>query len=344
VGKVKEPQKMGITDEYSVELFRPQDAKGIVNLVRSVYGDDYPIKIFYDPGALTEANERGDYYSIVARTPKDEVIGVHHLYRSAPFRSLYEWGVGLVLREYRGAGVSNRIGKHVTDNVIPLLGMEEVFGEAVCNHLHTQKMCANAGFIDTALEVALMPAQAYAKEESAAGRVATILQFRCYKPKLQTIFFPRCYSNEIEYLYSKLDDRRTLRSGDEDLPQGIVSKSDLTVFDFAQVARISMTQIGQNFEEHIDTLEAQAGEKNLVVIQVWLKLTMPWVGSAVSILRSKGYFLGGVLPRWFDDDGLLMQKTLCDPCFDDIRLHSEHAKKILEMVMEDWERARSHPL
>ncbi len=38
----------------------------------------------------------------------------------------------------------------------------------------------------------------------------------------------------------------------------------------------------------------------------WLNLAEPWVGDAAAILREKGYFWGGVLPRWFDTDGLLM--------------------------------------
>ncbi len=35
----------------------------------------------------------------------------------------------------------------------------------------------------------------------------------------------------------------------------------------------------------------------------------------MKILREKGFFLGGVLPQWFDDDGLLMQKVLFTPDF-----------------------------
>jgi hypothetical protein len=46
-----------------------------------------------------------------------------------------------------------------------------------------------------------------------------------------------------------------------------------------------------------------------MVIQVWLKFSSPWNGKVVDILRRKGYFLGGSLPRWFDEDGLLMQKV-----------------------------------
>ncbi len=102
-----------------------------------------------------------------------------------------------------------------------------------------------------------------------------------------------------------------------------------------------MNRVGQDFEDYLKDLESKALAAKAVVIQFWLKLNAPWVGSAVDILHKKGYFLGGVLPRWFDEDGFLMQKLFCSPDFDEIRLHSERAHKILEMVKQDWRRAQS---
>jgi hypothetical protein len=58
----------------------------------------------------------------------------------------------------------------------------------------------------------------------------------------------------------------------------------------------------------------------------------------VNLLNRHGYFIGGILPRWFDQDGLLMQKLFCPPYFDEIQLHSDQTKKILSAVQEDWRR------
>jgi hypothetical protein len=79
-------------------------------------------------------------------------------------------------------------------------------------------------------------------------------------------------------------------------------------------------------------------EKGVVVLQVWLKLSWPWIGHAVNILRKRGFFLGGILPRWFDVDGMLMQKIIGQPNWEGIQLHSDRAKKILEIVKADWQR------
>jgi len=173
-----EPPPPKAQEPFTVDDFRPEDAGGIVRLVRAVYGEHYPIRLFYDPAEIIRANREGQYYSIVARTPAGEVIGVNHLYPSAPCRSLYESGVGLVLKEYRSLGVSKATLGYIYEEFAPRHShIEEVFGEAVCNHPYMQKSIAPFRFIETAIEVALMPAEAYAKEKSAVGRVATLTAF-----------------------------------------------------------------------------------------------------------------------------------------------------------------------
>jgi len=120
---------------FEASLFCPEDAEGVTRLFRSVHGEDYPIKMFYDPVQLIKANQDGDYYSIVARSSSGEIVGIHNLFRSAPSRQVYEWGVGLVLKEWRARGVSGAIEQFMIDNVIPKLGMHTVFGEPVTSHV-----------------------------------------------------------------------------------------------------------------------------------------------------------------------------------------------------------------
>ena len=57
----------------------------------------------------------------------------------------------------------------------------------------------------------------------------------------------------------------------------------------------------------------------------------------MDVLRQQGYFFGGVLPRWFDGDGLLMQKLECPPDYDGILLWSDFAKELLEFIRKDRE-------
>ncbi len=321
--------------------FRPGDASGITALFREVYGEGYPIKLFYDPIALTEANDRGDYLSFVARTASGQVAAVEHLFRSAPHKALYEMGAGLVLKDFRRLGLTTRLLAYMVEQWAPAReDVEETFGEAVCNHPHMQRVVEKTAHVETALEVALMPAAAYDKEQSAAGRVAALLAFRCYRPKPHQIFLPPAYEDELRWLYAALDDARELIQGREPLPTQTSTRAEVAVFDFAQVARIAVHDTGADLPLRIKEIEEQVPARKAVVLQVWLRLTEPWIGNAVDVLRSEGYFFGGPLPRWFDDDGLLMQKLLVPPDFEGIQLYSDRAKEILKIVMRDWSRTR----
>ncbi len=328
----------GTEKAFEVGLMRPADAEGVARLFRSVHGEDYPIKIFYDPEKLTKANEQGDYYSVIARSNAGEIIGIHNLFRSAPSRGVYEWGVGLVLKDWRQMKVSAAIISQMVDKVVPELGMHTVFGEPVTFHIHMQRAGESNGFRQTALEMGLMPGEVYSGEGVTTDRVSTLLFFRCYRNIPQAVHLPAPYNEELRFMYGNFSSGRSFHEAGEPIPGGTATKSTMDIFDFAKVARIAFLGTGSDFAEHMSDLESQAVQKGATVIQVWLKLTSPWVGDAVKILRTKGFFLGGVLPQWFDDDGLLMQKVLFRPDFESMQLYTERARRIRDLVKSDWER------
>jgi len=335
--EIKNPK----SGDWEVGEFRPEDAEGMVKLFRSIYGEGYPIRLFYDPEAIVAANREGRYYSVVGRTASGEIIGATNLYPSAPYPGLYESGAGLILKAYRKSGMYRALMSYVFDELVPRKPqIEEIFGELVCNHLMSQKLLEPFPCIETAIEIALMPAEAYTKEQSAFSRVATLDVFRCNVPKPHRIFLPRAYEEILRRMYDRLDDRRDIALSDTPVLSEAVTRAEMKIFDFAGVARIAVQRIGSDFAACISGREVQARSKNAVVFQVSLNLAEPSVGSAVDILRKKGYFFGGVLPRWFDTDGLLLQKLDCPPDFEDIVLLSDFAKELLAFIREDRERIR----
>ncbi len=326
---------------FDVDMFRPEDADSVVSLFRCVHGDDYPIKIFYDPAGLIKANREGDYYTVVARSADGRIIGVHNLFRSAPSRQVYEWGVGLVLKEWRSQGVSAAIEKTMNEQVVTSMGMHTVFGEPVTNHVAMQKEGLKFGYHVTALEVGLMPGEAYSGEGVTASRVSTLLFFRVYRNIAQQIFLPKPYCDSLKRLYEKFSEGRVFTESISPIIENSCSSSRMEIFDFAKVARIAFHETGWDFAERLAELESEAVSKGSIVIQVWVRLTEPWVGRTVEILRENGYFLGGLLPQWFDDDGVLMQKLFYEPEFESIQLYSDDSKKLLELVRSDWRRVCS---
>jgi hypothetical protein len=322
---------------YEFDLFRPEDAEGISQLFRTVYGDGYPIRTFIEPKLLIEENAAGRTISSVARTPKGDIVGHAALFHSAPYERVCESGAGLVHPSYRGGkGIYTTLGLHAVDAAAKKYEIEQVFGEPVCNHIFAQKGTAKAGWITQAIEVDLMPAEAYDKEKSASGRVTALLDFKTLKPKPHTVYLPAVYEEGMRFMYGGLDDDRDLLLSRDELASPMKTEIKTQVFDFAQVARLAVHDTGAGFESAFDDQEKTVQEKGVAVLQVWLKLSWPWVGQAVDVLRKRSYFLGGILPRWFDVDGMLMQKIIGEPNWEGIQLYSDRAKKILEMVKGDW--------
>ncbi len=329
--------KLSSGEMVFIHLFRPQDAPGIGRLFQAVYGDKYPVRRFYDPEELARALEAGDNYSVVARKEDGEIIGHMGFFRSAPFPGLYEAGAGLVLPEFRKEGVSQSL-LHYTYEVLPeALGIDEGWGEAVCNHLHMQRVVERFKFIETGLEIDLMPEEAFAKEKSSSGRVASLVAFRCYSPGPHAVYLPSVYEKALRSIYSRLDDRRTLHGSVDGPPAGSSSSASFEIFEFAQVARVKVKAIGEDFESCFKEMEAGILKGNIKVLQVWLNLACPWVGRAVQILRGQGYFFGALLPRWFGEDGFMMQKTIDRPGWENINLFSDRARELLKIIRNDRE-------
>jgi hypothetical protein len=86
--------------------------------------------------------------------------------------------------------------------------------------------------------------------------------------------------------------------------------------------------------------EARLLDAGIRVIQVWVSTGVPFAGAVVDFFRSGGYFLGGVLPRWFDADGLLMQKVVDPPEWDQMVLYYPRDREIGKMVRADYDQAK----
>ncbi len=328
--------------DIEIDFFRIEDAPGIARLFRQVYGEGYPIRIYYLPDQLIEENASGRIISCVARTPSGEVVGHNALVLLDPATHLYENAAGAVLPGFRGQAIFPRLFKYTIVNTSNRFGVEGIVGEPVCSHTHVQKMCLQLDFKESGLEVDLMPAAAYGMESGPGNRVSVLLGTFKHRPGVQTIRMPMAYRDELEYLYAGLNVERTFELSSSDLPTEGASKGGMSLFDVAQVARIVIDCIGPDFGPFISSTERDAREKGIVIFQIWLPLASPCTSAATEILRGHGYFLGGLMPcRLKDGDGLLMQKVSQEPKWEDIALYSERAKRIGEMIKRDWQRVKA---
>jgi hypothetical protein len=319
-----------------IDFFRPEDAPGIAALFRDVYGEHYPIRIYYDPEALIRANAGGDCCSIVARNESDQVVGATHAVRSSPYKGIYESSAGLVLRTYRNQGINNRLQWFLFYRWAPTIsGIAGIFGEPVCQHIHLQKSWHDLGAVEVGLEVALMPANAYKEKKEGQDRVSCMAAYRPVVHRPHRVYLPDVYIEALGFLYSGLNEEREFLPSLAPLSTDHRTECRIKIFDFAAIARVAFQETGADLWASVEKMEGQVRCKGVKVIQVWLKLGSPWVGAAVDVFRANGYFLGGLLPRWFDEDSLLMQKLFCSPEWEGIQLYTKRAERIFDIVRKD---------
>ena len=327
---------------WELDLFRSRDAEGVVELYRAVYGDNYPVKAVYDPQALIRQEDAGEAWRAVVRAEVGSVVGHVSFYRSSPPNpGLYEFGQLMVRHDFRQTVAATELMVYSLAEIPRLHALEQIWGEAVCNHLYTQQFVAREGFVETGLEVGLMPGESYSKALSTPStdkeRVSTLLAFRSFLPRAQTLYLPPVYEESLRFIYEPIDCGHTFLVSEAPLPAGIKSQATLREFAGAGVARMTFEAVGEDFESRLAEMESEASAGGAVVTQVFFRLTEPWTGAAVEILRRRGYFLSGALPRWFDDDGLLMQKVRGKTDFEKIFIYSKRARKLKEIVRQDQE-------
>ena len=323
-----------------IERFRAGDGPSLVELFRTIYGGEYPSPSVYDANHLIEANRTGKMISVVARDVEGRVVGHLALVESAPFAGALEVAQGLVHPQYRGIGLLSRLMSSVVAEAERIPNCAALFSTAVCNHVMSQRSLESCGFADTAFEIDYAPARLFAHERSSNGRVATLFQSRTLRPSPElSVYLPRAYASAIIGIFKASGDLRRYLNPRQNLP--LPQESDAAITDIAplDVMRLTVTCAGDDLDTQVDELERQAGHEGRAVAQVLVDMSTPTVDAAVETLRRRGFWFGGVLPRYMNADALLMQKTMACPDFTEIKAHSETARQLLQFVEADWVRA-----
>lgn len=328
-------------EQITVDIFQPGDAAHVGELFRSVYGENYPVRLVYEPDALVEAFNNNENIPIVARSSKGRLAGYVSLFRSAPNKAIYEVGQGLIHGEYRQYGLSHVMERYLSEVTAPSYNVDAYFAEVVCNHVYAQKTMARGGAIETALEVDLMPADAFAREGTATGRVASLHMTRIYRPAEHTVYAPGEYEEAMRFIYEGFNSGAIVAKAGGAIPGGLTTSIESRVFESASVGRFVVRDAGPDFRDVFERYEVEALDKGTIVLQVWLNLSWPWIGGLTGHLRSRGYFFGGILPLWFGTDGLLMQKITGKPNWEGIHLYSEKAQRVRDIIREDHGRSQS---
>ncbi|HQB39965.1 MAG TPA: hypothetical protein PL053_11920, partial [Deltaproteobacteria bacterium] len=212
-----------------------------------------------------------------------------------------------------------------------------IFEEAVCHHYFTQLGCSKLGFIDCALALDHMNSASFKEHVPETGRVACLLQFCEQSAPRETCYLPEQYGEFLQRMFAGLQPR-TFLPGSASLPvAGEVKRYDKS-FAAAGMWRVSVSAVGKDWGAFLDNLLLQASQRNVTSLQVVISAGMPYISAAVEQMRQRGFFMGGIFPRWFGTDGIMMQQVIGkEPDYEGIKLYGAIAKNLLTFIQQDRE-------
>jgi len=323
---------------YSITPVTAENAVKVATVFLALYGDNFPVSYVYHPDQVLGEINAGRLSALLALAPDGEPIGYASVFKSSPNPALWEGGNLLVMPKHsRGNLAWDLFQYYLQPERMPGPPGDGMFVEAVCHHYFTQLGCAKTGFVDCALALDQMNGADFVERAPETDRVACLLQFHEQSEPSGICYLPEQYFDVLSMLLSQLQPRNT-RKGKASLPlRGETVRSD-SWFASAGMWRVSVKSAGADWGTFLGELLDQAKQRSVTSLQVVLSTALPHMTVLVEDMRQQGFFLGGVFPRWFGNDGVMMQKVLDKkPDYDGIKLYGDVAKSLLEFIRSDHE-------
>jgi hypothetical protein len=316
---------------------QPLDASNVSyvpEVFRAVYGEAYVDPSVYQPQMLLKKIDQGQLHAVLALDADGGPAGYVALGAETPNPFLWEMKGLVVVPEYSNTDVGTMLVRFWADSSGWPARAEGLFGSAVCHHYFTQIFCAKAGWIASTLQLDLFDAAIFRDRPEGLSRVSCLQFFSPLPPASAPSYWPGEYGEFLSTI-----------SGVRQEPPGILSTASLPAATATALEtkatpssgslRVNVFRIGGDWPEVVRAIMTEAQQQRIVSIQMFLDTSCACIGEAVRILRSHGFFLGGLAPRWFGADGLLMQRVTADTRYDLLKLYSDPARQLLEFIRTD---------
>jgi hypothetical protein len=196
---------------------------------------------------------------------------------------------------------------------------------------------------DCALELDQLDGDSFKDEKSnkaGTARVSCALYFLEVTDLSDAEFVPIRYDEILRKIAGLLRPRILFPSTD------LLSTNEETVLEekyyaSARTWKVAIPVIGRDCPAVVEDILNKARQRQVISLQVALNMACPNIGSAVDILRGKGFFFGGMFPRWFGTDGLFMQKLFRSKTeYEKIKLYTPFSRELLAFIKSDYEAVR----
>lgn len=323
---------------YTITAVNVANAASVATVFRSIYGDAFPVQYVYHADQVMEEINAGRLAASLAFDSQGNVTGYISFFKCAPNPNLWEGGNLVVVPGCGSGDLAWSLMRHyLQPGKLPGMQSDGIFGEAVCHHYFTQVGAVKLGLAVCGLALDLLDGASFSEHRPDTERVACVVQFYELSDPSGVCYLPEQYFDFLEEICGRLRPR-ILLPGSVPLPLDGETVSTDDWFEEAGTWRISVSAIGGDWGQFLEHVLTTSRERKVVCLQLVLSTALPCISEGVRQLRQRGFFIGGLFPRWFGNDGVMLQQLFGnEPDFDGIKLYSGLARKMLAFIRSDRE-------
>jgi len=326
---------------FRIVAVNPTNAHHVGTVFRSIYGESFPVKDVYQPDILLREIAAERLISGLALDEAGLPAGYISIFKVAPNPRLWEAGNVVVVPSYAHTDVSSRLVRYCFDMVTGRkIDADGIFSEAVCCHYFSQLNTAKLGMMDCGIELDQLDGNSFMDGKSnkaETARVSCVINFLEVTDPTEPEYVPAPYAEMVLQLTAPLRPRVLVPSTARLPAEGSTCQEE-KYYASARTWKVAVPTVGNDWSAIVADMLTEAAKRKAVSLQVTLNMACPHIGAAVTVLREKGFFFGGVIPRWFGTDGLLMQKLFgSETDYDETKLYTKTARDLLAFIRSDRE-------
>jgi serine/threonine-protein kinase RsbW len=329
-------------DDIEIRLLGAAESGRLVQAIRAVYGETYPVRWTYDADEVARRISAGLLISAIAQTSDGELICHSGLSFNAPGDVVGHAGQALTLPAARGRHIYTAVKRYLIAwaNELDLMGM---YSEAVATHPYSQRALLDLGGHETGFLLGFMPGSV----DDGVSKLSTLRQSAA-------LFFLRLRPGEERTVYAPGRHREIVRETIEvchfrsrlapaPARATLPAESNLHVVTVPgdNVAEMTVIQAGRDLTHRVDAERGRLFADGLDAVYVDLPLDRPETAHLSESLEELKLSYSGIFPNQMASGDVLRLQCLRDATAlsHDVAVASAHGTALLEYVIADMEAA-----
>ncbi len=326
-----------LPSNYTIRRLRPEDAAGVSQCVRAVYGEHYIVHTeFYHPEQIVQLNETGHLISVVALDAAQEVVG-HYALERPELGPVAESGAAMVLPEHRHHQLLERMRQPLEEEA-HTLGLLGLFGRVVTSHVFSQMAVERFGELPCALLLGRSPSTFHSLTETLPQRMSNLIYFKYLRPAAEVVLAVPAWHREMcMRIYGQFG---IVIDFLESAPVTGPGEHRVHFHPEMQRLTIQVLRVGTDTPREIGRIRHEyctAGRAEVVYVE--LPLAQAGTPEVCQRVEAEGFFFSGVAPRFFaDGDALRLQYLTVDLDTSRLQLENSFVRELAAYVERERHR------